>query len=133
MRLDVSLVDGLGAELSLYYDVGLLESLIDAANLQPGVAGHVIGELGMKQRCAVGHSVLDRGYHGQDFVLHVDQVERLFGFVWAVRSHCGHWMALEEHLATSEDLAADMEQVLRRSARSSDNRLVLVLWQVGRS
>ena len=72
--LYVSLMDGLGSELALDGDFGLLEPRVNVADFKPRVAGDVVGEFGMEQRRAVGHRVLYGGDGGQDFVLYVNEV-----------------------------------------------------------
>ena len=132
MGLDVTLVYGLRAELPLDDEVCLFEAIVNAADFQPRMTGDVIGELGVKEWRAVCHRVFHGGNHRKRLVLDVDQVKCLFGFVGAVRGDGGDWMTLEEHLAARENLAADVEQVLRWPARRSDNRLVLVFRKIGR-
>ena len=82
--LDVTLVDRTGAKLALDDDVRFIESLVDVANFEPGVAGYVVLERGVELGSALGHRVLGGGDGGQHLVIDVDQVESFLGLVDAV-------------------------------------------------
>ena len=132
VRLDVALMDGLGSELALDGDVGLLEAGVYVADFEARVAGDVVGKFGMEQRRAVRHRVFYGGDGGQDFVLDVNEVESFFGFVGAVGGDGGYRVSSEQRLAARQNLAADVVQVLRRAAGGADDGLVLVCGEVRR-
>ena len=124
MRLYVALVHGLGLELFLNDNVGLFESCLDVAQLELEAVGHVSplrivapgagSERGAVQgqealvqdRRIVSHGVLDAQDVGQDFVIDVDQVQRLLRRSGIGRRHSRDHVPLVEGLLTGDDVAA---------------------------
>ena len=115
MRLDVSLMDGLGAEHFLDDDVGFREALLDVAKRHLGVAGDVALVVFMKLGCAVRDCFFDRCDRRQHLVLDINQCERFLRGVDALRCDCGDCMPFVEGPATGEDVVAEVFQIRRRT------------------
>ncbi len=76
----------------------------------------------MEERRAVGHRRLDVHHIRQHFVLHLDQVERLFGDRRRGCRDGGHRVAFVEHLAPGHAVARQVAQIVRRGADMSPLR-----------
>ena len=133
MRLDVALMYCLGLELSLDHDVGLRETGFDVSQTELESVGHVRPlctvapaarsargavqgqETLVQDRRIVSHGVLDAQDVGQDFVVHVDQVQRLLRGPGIGGGHGGDHVTLVEGLLTGDDIAAVEAVVDHRS------------------
>ncbi len=127
MRLNIALVHRFCRIAPLDDEIGFLEAGLDVAfregdhlgdirrlrrlRLDPGGEDVV-----MQDRCALRHRRLDIHHIGQHFVLHLDQVERLFGDRRRGCRHGGHRVALVEHLAPGHAVARQVAQIVRHGA-----------------
>ena len=133
VRLYVALVHGLGLELSFDHNIGLFKAGFDVSQPELEAVGHVClfrsvapgagSERGAVQgqealvqdRRIVSHCVLDAQDVGQDFVVHVDQVQRLLRRSGIGCGHGCYHVALVEGLLTGDDVAAVEAVVDHRS------------------
>ena len=127
MRLNVGLMHRLGGVATLDDDVGVLEAGVDVALLEGhdlrdvGCLGrlrvHTGGEhVGMQHRRAVGHGGFDVDDVRQDFVLHVDQRQRLIGDLGGSSGNGREGMTLIEYLAACHDVIREIAEVHRAFA-----------------
>ncbi len=116
LGLDIALVHGLGLEVVLDDDVGLLEALLNIAHGVFDALGHVGGLVGLgidalgkdiiaQQRRVRLHRLHDVHDMGQDLVFDLDQLDRLAGNGGGRGGDGGDRMAVIEHLAPRHHVA----------------------------
>ena len=140
MRLDVALVDGLGAVLALDDNVRLgeagggvallvLEVLGDVADLIGLLAKLFCLEVVVQNRRAGGHRVLD-GYDGrQNLVIYLYQLDGFLGDVRVGRGDAGNGVPLVQRLVRRQHVVAQPLEACRALAQV--NHRIAVACEVG--
>ena len=128
VRLNVALVNGLGAELPLNDNVGVLESLFDVAHLEQEMVGDVgagsgivvipqaagahrgvgYGGQPLVQHGGIGlHGFQHVGHGVQNLVLDLDEIESLLGDVGAGGGYGGDGVTLVQRLVGGQTVVAE--------------------------
>ncbi len=125
---DVALMDGDGSGFLFDDDIGILETLVEVAQLELEVIGNVGAVLGvvvvqdaagadgggghtsqpLVNQGGVGlHGGFGVHYREQDFVVHLDEFQGFLGGVGAGGGYGGDGVAFVEGFAVSEDVVAE--------------------------
>ena len=132
MRLDVSLMHRLGAKHALHHHIRRREALAHIAQRHLGVACDIAFIVSVKLRRVRRDSLFNRACRRQNFILHVDELQRFFGGVRAAGRHRRDGVSLVERLIARQHIIAQMLQVHGRPG-GQHPRLIRGVREIGGS